>query len=1090
MSALPELANGAPGESPFLLLNFYEQKDAYRFAGRDDEINAVVTGVLSFDTFVLYGRSGLGKTSLLLAGVFPELEKRGFKPVYSRVLDLPVAELRKKIDAEIAAQTGSIILVLDQFEEFFIRVREENENQPARRLAACREMAAMLADVQRRSAGRVRLLFSIREDYYAELDDFRSEMPAIAAHGFRLLPVTAYGARRAIILMLEYAHPPVAYDQKFLSLLLDEVARTGFDPLLLQIMCVEVWRDANAKRPGTNELRAEDFENVGGFEQIFQRYVERAAAAASDPLLVRVLLDTLITAEQTKRVVRSSELVRVLYVRTKQEDIDALLRQLVELQLVRAVGRERYELLHDRLVPVVKKWLEGDKYFVDFRFAKKFIDSMATGGDFRTNSGRLISKEQMTQLIDRFALHLQLTPDEAELLFRSSIDAGDRDAIPFWASRLDEIAEDRSTTTIHEMLDSPDPCARRGAARAVRELKSGRTFVPKLLDMVVNDFTEVSEAAAKSFAGLASDEDLAGLRPEMKNRRLRSTLTALVVECYDQHRPTHVFPWQIRRRAWLAVRARNAATEGELIRRAVVTGSLRGTFAGALWALTIGSLVFAIKRWNTDASNVLDGVWAETLITLIVVAIVGAAAGVLIGWSASRRAARRDTVARFELWYGGPTRGITQSLVLFVVALALCGTLDLNASAPSFALAGIAVGAVIALVMLAVIAFRRPEEAQALSGAVWLRLHRAWPWIAVLLLCGFLFFLHGSGDPDRAFNSLFTSIGIIAILSAPAASLVLRLRNGCRAEGFGANLFWTLIATGGVALLGAIAAIALYENIAEWKLGRPILLAFLVTPILFALTVSLGAMRAAVIGSATDHITKAPLAGPRVRALSRSIAGACLFLAIGGYLWLFGVASVPWLAKTRSVNAAIRDDLLRNVVNTHYYEIRGISDATRLVSLHYPADNWIVMTSGERYSHAPDRLTFASQPFTMGVTRTVADAKSPYEILVKGYPLRAGSYERQDVIVADLLPQGERWLVSSPKAFEYWAPTVVWDPQGQRAYYLAKAYNGKEGIDVRPLEKPLLLLESTWQFQQSEPIPNPPDFKGSRLQLVARKAGG
>ena len=63
---------------PYRYLDYFQDNDSDRlsFAGRDDDIAEVAARASSDEPFVLYGRSGLGKTSLLLAGVFPLLRDR------------------------------------------------------------------------------------------------------------------------------------------------------------------------------------------------------------------------------------------------------------------------------------------------------------------------------------------------------------------------------------------------------------------------------------------------------------------------------------------------------------------------------------------------------------------------------------------------------------------------------------------------------------------------------------------------------------------------------------------------------------------------------------------------------------------------------------------------------------------------------------------------------------------------------------------------------------------------------------------------------------------------------------------------------
>jgi AAA+ ATPase superfamily predicted ATPase len=188
--------------SPYKELDYFVEQDQSRFAGRKRDIHEVLARIETSRALVLYGRSGLGKTSLLLAGVFPELRERSYRPVYVRTLEDPLDDLRRAIaqqcelpDANtdlrgllLAAGSGgqTPVLVLDQFEEFFTRFKD----RPRDRAAFVREVAAVITD----AAVDVRVLFSLREDFLAAVDDFLRRLPELFSNSYRLPPLSAFGA--------------------------------------------------------------------------------------------------------------------------------------------------------------------------------------------------------------------------------------------------------------------------------------------------------------------------------------------------------------------------------------------------------------------------------------------------------------------------------------------------------------------------------------------------------------------------------------------------------------------------------------------------------------------------------------------------------------------------------------------------------------------------------------------------------------------------------------------------------------------------------------------------------------------------------
>ena len=66
------------------LLPFTEDAKAF-FFGRETETNELTRLIEREPLTVLFGQSGLGKSSLLNAGVFPKLRRAGYLPLYLRL---------------------------------------------------------------------------------------------------------------------------------------------------------------------------------------------------------------------------------------------------------------------------------------------------------------------------------------------------------------------------------------------------------------------------------------------------------------------------------------------------------------------------------------------------------------------------------------------------------------------------------------------------------------------------------------------------------------------------------------------------------------------------------------------------------------------------------------------------------------------------------------------------------------------------------------------------------------------------------------------------------------------------------------------
>lgn len=159
------------------------------FYGRDDEIENIVSKLSSAEIrhLILLGESGCGKTSLLLAGVIPELEAQAiYHPIYLRFSDHPVQSLRTALRAglerAIPDMTSSpiealratwaqvqkpIILFIDQFEEFHINQISEADYQ------AIQELVWAVAG--RRACIDAKIVFCLRYDFLHMMDVFYDE---------------------------------------------------------------------------------------------------------------------------------------------------------------------------------------------------------------------------------------------------------------------------------------------------------------------------------------------------------------------------------------------------------------------------------------------------------------------------------------------------------------------------------------------------------------------------------------------------------------------------------------------------------------------------------------------------------------------------------------------------------------------------------------------------------------------------------------------------------------------------------------------------------------------------------------------------
>jgi len=160
--------------SPYKGLAAFEDSavDALFFFGRDRDSQVIAANLMASRLTVLFGPTGVGKTSVLRAGVAYKLRQEAGVDVrmHSSWIGDPGEAL-----ADLAPRTGrDIYLMLDQFEEFFLYHEAD------------RTFVQQLAEVIRRPDLRVNLLIGIREDALALLDAFKAVIPNLLSNRLRL----------------------------------------------------------------------------------------------------------------------------------------------------------------------------------------------------------------------------------------------------------------------------------------------------------------------------------------------------------------------------------------------------------------------------------------------------------------------------------------------------------------------------------------------------------------------------------------------------------------------------------------------------------------------------------------------------------------------------------------------------------------------------------------------------------------------------------------------------------------------------------------------------------------------------------------
>jgi WD40 repeat protein len=413
-AAAPAPAAGEGGDAvaldeqhPWPGLAAYDEGASAFFHGRAEEAAELLRLIRLAPLTVLYGKSGLGKSSLLQAGVFPALRAERYLPVYVR-LDFsdpagcaPLEQAARRLEEEIA-RTGAEcpprapgedlwrwlhrreleiwsadnflltpVLVFDQFEELFSRAgagRERVdevfnaladliENRIPAELCEGREARERLRALDL-GAQRYRVVLSFREDFLADVEGCKDKLPSLLRGRLRLRPMTVRQAVAATARAGAAVLAPGVAERIVRFVANCEAGGGGgapgaapqgeaeVEPVLLSLCCTQLNR---RRAPGA---RVDEALLASAGQDILQSFHDEALAGWP-PRVARFIQTHLIQGDRYRGSYPRDE--ALAQGQLTREELAALTERHRLLRVEQAQGVARIELIHDRLVGIVAR---------------------------------------------------------------------------------------------------------------------------------------------------------------------------------------------------------------------------------------------------------------------------------------------------------------------------------------------------------------------------------------------------------------------------------------------------------------------------------------------------------------------------------------------------------------------------------------------------------------------------------------------------------------------------------------------------------------------------------------------------------------
>ena len=376
-------------------LDYY--KEGQKIYGRDEEIWKVSNGIINNLQTVLYGRSGIGKSSLLYAGVFPKLRKEFFFPIfvrlgmreessYSEAVINAVFEEAQRTDKSIGKyfikahnipddidvtnesnsihelydffnktqfvdNVGSLyipVLVFDQFEEIL-----NNRETHIKAETFLKELYTLIDDnrISRHEYmpyDNFRVVISLREDYLYCLEDVidKYHLTELKYNRFRICAMNDKNARE-VILRTSGSSLENGREDDICNWIIQESKNYmgEINTLILSLICSTCYLNAEDGIIKYADLKKCD-------DYLFRYYSNKMDTV---PPYTRNYLEKVLVTSDGRR--SSVDMIEAIHFGLISEDE---IKRLAEIRLLRVVisgdNSRRIEFIHDKLTSVIRSY--------------------------------------------------------------------------------------------------------------------------------------------------------------------------------------------------------------------------------------------------------------------------------------------------------------------------------------------------------------------------------------------------------------------------------------------------------------------------------------------------------------------------------------------------------------------------------------------------------------------------------------------------------------------------------------------------------------------------------------------------------------
>lgn len=365
--------------NPFIELYSYEESLASYFFGREDDTKKLTELVYRENEVLLYGESGVGKSSLLDAGLLPLLKKDGvlvtrintqpgiaikeiladttIKEIFTTDIPSNIKEAFSYIASTLRKEERRLVIYFDQFETLFSGTIEDQNRFGE-------EFNQILETI--RKFRTITLLISLRSDYLEKIGLWLAthKISKVWNNAYPLQKFSAAQAREIL------DNVPKLVDADFSEKLINQIISdlNEFDkgeiyPVNLQIVATRIFEEGRKlAESGSKSLSITEntYKDLGGAKDIIESFINDKLQNFTDKEVAEKILLSFVSSSGRRLSLSSIDLAKKVFL--QETEIIPVIDRMVEARLIRPLNHPNtFELVHDFLAIKLFHGLDEDK---------------------------------------------------------------------------------------------------------------------------------------------------------------------------------------------------------------------------------------------------------------------------------------------------------------------------------------------------------------------------------------------------------------------------------------------------------------------------------------------------------------------------------------------------------------------------------------------------------------------------------------------------------------------------------------------------------------------------------------------------------